>query len=498
MRIEDLNNLNTWWKFRKDFWKYDRNLKEVKKSFVEFTRTKLELKRGNIYILRGVRQSGKTTYVKQTILNLLNKNVNPNTILYISCDKLASRRELGNVINNFIQMNRDLEPLYIFLDEITYLEDWNLELKTLADSNWIDKIIILATGSNPMKIKEKTERLPGRRIEGNEYYFRPLTFREFVLQTIDKLTLRIESREFAESLRILREKLKTTSIDLEQNFNSIKNKTNVIRAFKEELDYLFEIYLLTGGFPGVINEYLDNKFVEKKETIKNELYETLIRIILGDVSKIKRSEIISKEIMRGIMKRYGSRYSFTTIGKDVDLPHQTIIEYLEIFENAFIAEVVYPFDISTKKIKFKGDKKIYFSDPFIYHSTYSFIIGADGFNASKENLLKNKDKIIESVVSNHLIRTKEVPYLREWKTYLNFFYSTTGKEIDFIYKKKNGSIVGIEVKYKEKTRKKEITKVEGIEGYIVLTKSQFEKFNNTIFIPVSLFLSLLKKSKKLI
>jgi len=497
MRIEDLNNLNLWWKFGKDFWKYDKNLKEVKDAFIEFERRELKLKRGNIYVLRGVRQSGKTTYIKQTILNLVTRNINPNTILYVSCDKLASRKELGNIVNNFVQMNRDLEPLYIFLDEITYLEDWNLELKTLADSNLMDKLIIFATGSNPVKMKEKTERMPGRRVEGNEYYFKPITFGEFALQTIGKLAPKIESDEFGNALIRLKEKLKNTSIDLEQSANSIMDKINSVMAFKEELDYLLNIYLLTGGFPAVINEYLDNRFAKKKETIKNEAYETLIRIILGDISKIRRSEQIGKEIIRGIAKRCGTRYSFSAIGKDAELSHQTVIEYLELFENSFMAEVVYPFDVSRKKPMFKGEKKIYFLDPFIYHAVSSFLTGADGFANSKENLSKNKDILIESVVSNHLIQTKEIPYLREWKTYLGFFYSSTGREIDFIYRKNKGDFLGIEVKYREESKRK-LTKIDEIKEYIVLTKSRLEKYDNALFIPVSLFLALLKKSERLI
>lgn len=496
MRIEDLTNINPWWKFGKEFWKYDKNLKEAKK-FIEFQRSRIELKKGNIYIIRGLRQTGKTTYLKQRILELINKGIKANSILYISCDKLASRKELHNTINNFIQTNMEAKQLYIFLDEITYIEDWNIELKILADSNFIDKIIVVATGSNPIKIKAKGERLPGRRVEGNEYYFKPITFREFVLQVIDKLLPSIESKEFSDSLKILKEKIKNISINLKENLGAINKKTNIISAFKEELDYLLNIYLSTGGFPSTINNYLENKFRNGKEEIKNELYETLIRMILGDISKIKRSENLAREIIRSILEKYGSKYSFTNLGKDSGMPHQTVIEYLEILENSFLLEVFHSLDIGRKKPKFKGDKKIYFSDPFLYHSISSYLAGSDGFPLSKENLLKNKDKIIEAVIANHLSQTQEVPYLREWKTYLWFFYTSTGKEIDFIYKKEK-EYLGIEAKYKESIEEKEITKIEEIKEYIALTKNQFEKSDNILFIPLSLFLSLLEKSARVL
>ncbi len=520
MRVEDLINQNTWWKYGGDFWKYDKNLKEAKGAFTEFQRRKIELKRGNIYIIRGIRQSGKTTYMKQMILSLLNSGIEPDIILYISCDRLASRKELRNVINNFIQTNRDKEPLYIFLDEITYLEEWNLELKTLADSDFIDKLIVMATGSSAVKMKEKAERLPGRRVEGNEYHFKPLTFREFVLQTILQVAVHVKSPDFSAALKILEAKLRNISTSMDEDLNSMMGKIGEIIPFKEELDYMLDLYLLTGGFPGVINEYFGNKYDKKEEGIGNELYETFMRIVLGDVSKIRRGETIARELMRRIVERYGTKYSFTTIGRDLELSHQTAIEYLEILEDAFLIEVVHSLDLAKRRPKLKGNKKIYFSSPFVYYCVESFISGLDGFFSSKENLMRKKDKIVEGVVANHLIQTKEEPYIKEWRTYLWFFYTSTGKEMDFVYKKPffmwgsapqprkpcNGlkesftkeNLVGIEVKYKEEVDKREITRINGIAEYIVLTKNQYERVDSMVFIPVSLFLSVLEKSRRLL
>lgn len=495
MNVSDLTAQNPWWKFGKDFWEYDKNLKEVKSSFVEFYRKELKLKKGNIYIIRGTRQTGKTTYIKQTILELLKKNINPNVILYISCDRLASRRELRNIIEDFTQRNKDSELLYIFLDEVTYLVDWNLELKNLADANIINKLIIIATGSNPVKIKEKMEKLPGRRVEGNEYLFKPLNFREFVLQIVPKIISKTRSKEFSTALRLLINKLEKNSIVLTKDIQ-VKN-LNVIMPFEGELNYLFDIYLLTGGFPAAVNNFLKNKFIEKTENIDNTYYEILIRMILGDISKIKRSEIIAREIMKGVIEKYTTKYSYTILGKDLNLVHQNVIEYLEILENSFILEVINSFDISKKIAKIKGEKKIYFSDPFIFHSLSAYTSGADGFQISKENMLKIKDKLIEGVIANHLIRVKEIPYIKEWKTYLWFYYTTTGKEIDFLFKK-NHKFIGIESKYKQKVDKRDITQIKEVKKYLILTKKHYEIQDKSIFIPVSIFLSLLKSSERLL
>ena len=495
MRFEDISRENPWWKFGDRFHNYDRHLKELNDAFIEYKRKPIDLKNGNIYIIRGMRQIGKTTYIKQTIRSLLENEVDGGTILYMSCDRLSSRKELHNLISNFIQQNVEARTLYLFLDEITYLKDWVLELKNIADSNYIDRLIIVATGSNPIKLKEKTERLPGRRVEGNEYYFKPLNFRDFVLQSIDKLLVNIESQELKDALDGLKSAIERNKIDLD-NFDpgSIKD----ILPFKEELDWLFTTYTLTGGIPVVINDYLTQKYINKKDNIGPNVYERFIRVILGDITKIGRSEVTAKSILKDISVKYASRYSFTKMGKSLDISHQTIIEYLELFENSLLIEIVSSYDFTKKSARIKGDKKIYFANPFIHYSVAALLSGEDGYSTTEEIILKNKDILIEGMVANHLAQTKETPYLKEWKTFLWMYYTRTGKEIDFIYKGSGPGYLGIEVKYREEVDIREITRIHETDKDIVLTKNQFEIIDDMILIPVPVFLAGLGKSQRVL
>lgn len=196
VKIAEIVDQNLWWKHHKEFEKYDRHLAEIKPIF--FKRKELGLKKGNIYILRGCRQVGKTTYLKNIIKKLIEKGVSPTDILYLSLDFFTSRRELRNAVNYFLDLNHTKEKIYIFLDEITSLDDWNLELKYLSDQGVTKRSVIFATGSSAIKLKEKAELLPGRGLEGNEYYIKPLSFREFVLQCIDHIPKTTE--EFYNSL----------------------------------------------------------------------------------------------------------------------------------------------------------------------------------------------------------------------------------------------------------------------------------------------------------
>ncbi len=492
MRFEDLSRENLWWKFGNEFQIYDRHLKELKEAFIEFKRKPIDLATGNIYVIRGMRQIGKTTYIKQTILGLINEGTNPQTILFISCDRLSSRKELHNLVSNFIQQNIEAQAIYVFLDEITYLKDWILELKTIADGNYIDRMVVVATGSNPIKLKEKTERLPGRRVEGNEYYFKPLSFRDFALQSIERISEFTTSKELANALNKSKNAILDSKIDMD-NFNISTIKKAL--PFKEELDWLFEMYILTGGIPLVVNDYLAQKYYHESENIDGKIYETFIRLILGDITKLRRSETTAKEILKNIAIKYSTRYSFTTIGKSAGgIAHQTVIEYLEMFENSLLVDVLSSYDFTKKSPRFKGDKKIYFSNPFIFYSINSLLSGEDGFTASKEIISRNKDVLIEGIVENQLAQTKEIPYLREWNTYLWFYYTSTGKEIDFIY---NGNrYLGIEVKYKEEVSTQEITWAPETKMIIVLTKNQFEIHQDMLFVPISVFLVCIDKSQK--
>jgi len=78
-------------------------------------------------------------------------------------------------------------------------------------------------------------------------------------------------------------------------------------------------------------------------------------------------------------------------------------------------------------------------------------------------------------------------------TFLWYWYNRS--EIDFIYKN-NTKYIGIEVKYQKTTSPKDILKINQITQYILLSKDNFDYKENTLIIPTSTFLALLKQSEK--
>ena len=494
-RIAEITAQNPWWSQGADFALYDKNLSQAKPIF--FERKELKLKKGNIYILRGPRQVGKTTYLKDQVRKLISRGISPRDILYLSLDFFTSRRELRNAIQYFLESRRDSAHTYLLLDEITSIEDWNLELKFMADQGLLQNGALIATGSSAAKLKEKGELLPGRGVEGNEYYIKPLTFREFALQSIDFISQHLSQGELQNSILKLRPILSSSHLIFDHNFGEIRKIIEHLIPFKNDLGYLFRLYLTTGGLPGVINHYFSNRYLNQKDQIENPIAEIFIRDVVGDLSKFQRQETISRQILKAIISRYGSRYSFSNLAREIERNHVTTIDYLEFMEESFICFTFYAYDFNTKSIKIKGDKKVYFFDPFIFHSVKSYLQGEEIWNVIIRTLEDEGlfGTLVEGVAISQLRIQGEVPFMRMGNTFLWFYYDKSGKEIDIIFKDKNVSY-GIEVKYQNQVSVRDINRITPLQNFFMLSKEDFAIHDNLCIVPIDIFLALLLRSKK--
>ncbi len=499
VKIGEIINQNPWWKHGKEFKSYDRHLSKLTESMIFFERKEFETSKENIYIIRGCRQVGKTTYLKELVDKLVSQDFDPKRIMYLSLDFFTSRREMRNAIDYFLEANREAQSLYMFLDEITTIKEWNLELKYLWDSGITRRANIVATGSSSVALRKKGELLPGRGLEGNEYYLKPLSFREFVLQTENCIRDHAETKEFSDALKQLKTTLEKVNIDLRWSLNEIYKAVNTIIPFKKELEYLFKIYLITGGFPEVINRHLKKKLSKEKQEsyIDPLLAEVFIRNVLGDISKQQKQQTFAVQILKEIIDKYGTRYTFSKLAHDIESTHVTTIDYLELLEDSFILTILHAYDFSKQDLKFKGTKKIYFQDPFIYYAIKSSLGGID-INDTITETLENEEslsKIVEGIVTSHLQINQEIPLMKEPRTFLWFYYDTHGREIDNLIKL-NNAFTGIETKYQSQVSHKNTIEIPQIQKHIILSKEDVELKKNILVIPVEIFLSLLTKSER--
>jgi hypothetical protein len=492
-KISEIVRKNPWWKHGERFVAYDPALSKASPMF--YRRKRISFERGKVYILRGTRQVGKTTYLKDNIKELIRGGTVPKSILYLSVDSFGSTRELRNALKWFLSSARGLETTYLFLDEITFLENWNLEIKDLVDSGTAKDMVIVATGSSSYELKTGGELLPGRGIE--EYYLKPLSFREFVLQTGDYIAREASSAEFRQSISKLLETLGPVSFGLDQSID-MQGSVASLAPFKEELEYFFRMYLITGGFPRAINYYLEQRFQQREENMDSVLAETYVRTILGDMSSQGKQESLSRALLKEVVDRYGSRYSFSSLARSLGTTHVTTIGYLELLEASFLLFILYAYNFDKKQMRPDAPKKIYFLDPLIYHAIVTYLTGDELWNVITLTLQDEElqSKVIEGVVASHILANGERPFLREGNTFVWFYCDRSGREVDFVVKGREETLLGLEVKYQANVAESDVFRISPLKRYVLLSKDDIEESGNALIVPTEIFLAFLAVSER--
>ncbi len=456
IKLTDLVNQNKWWK-GEGWEKDDSDLRRVR--FL-LKRRMIDISESELTIIRGVRRSGKTVYLKEIVKDLIEKGIDPRSIIYMSCDRM-NRSHAKNIIKEFrIQRGGG----YLLLDEITFMEGWNLLLKEIMEEG---SFTVIATGSNPIGIKHSSERLPGRGIEGNEYYFDPLSFREFIF-AIKEAPEEILHPSMVKAVKSLP--------DADLHFPISSPNVDEILPFYEEIERSFHHYLLTGGFPNAIISLFLDGYVDPG------IYETVIRMTLGLISKEGRKESIVRSILERLITIETNKVDFQTIGKTDNIHHNTIRDYLELLEDGRILFVLYQWDLSRKKIKRAKEKKIIFQSSLFPIAFNNYLQGGEWMQA-QEFLDENKEWLVEGTVGSHVIWTMERPLMKEKHSFAGFYSGK--KECDLVIRMDKDEVTGFETKYGN------MIKANLPFPVIYLTKEELGKEA----IPVSLFLFGLEKGK---
>ena len=174
MRFEELFDLNPWWEDPENI-KIDRHIvlfEEKKyKYHPEKILNQIKIDQAGIYTLRGPRQIGKTSALKLLIRALLASDVDPKRIVYLPCDNMKDRFELTDIIMRYVRVFTQDRKLFLFIDEATLIPDWQLAIKYLVDTGFLDRAVVVITGSSAYDLKISSERLPGRRGVGRDIVY---------------------------------------------------------------------------------------------------------------------------------------------------------------------------------------------------------------------------------------------------------------------------------------------------------------------------------------
>lgn len=361
-----------------------RRLRQLPLSHEPDLLQRLPLHTPGTYTLVGGRQVGKSTLCKQAIARLLAEGVAPTRIVYVTCEPFRDAEELRQVLADVLAViARDGEPSWLFVDEVTYVPDWDRTVKFLADAGALERCFLLLTGSDHIVIQDSLKRLPGRRGRApqTDFHLRPLSFLEFVR---------------------LRKRVARATVDAIASAPLAELPATlpaVLQAIEQELRH----YHLTGGFLVAIND-AERDGVVDASTMR--IYADWIR---GDVLRLDRSERFLREILRGIDRRYGSHITWNSLAKELSIDHpKTVTDYVGILERMDAAIVVPAVAEHTRGPAPKTARKVFFADPFIHRSVLAWLGEPDAELTSDARLQRD----LEATFSGHVQRFTEGFYVK--------------------------------------------------------------------------------------
>lgn len=285
-------------------------------------------------VLMGPRRVGKTVMLHQVIHKMVAEGWDPERILFASIDTPVYT---GMGLEQFVRIIIDRQSLnstdefVVFFDEIQYLKDWEVHLKSLVDS--YPKAKFVASGSAAAALRLKSHESGAGRF--TDFMLPPLTFAEYLF--------------FIGREEELVGMVGDDSADLR-------------RVPMEQLNGEFVNYLNFGGYPEAV--------------ASAEVREGAIRFI--------RRDIVDKALLRDLPSLYGindvqelyrlftvvayntgSEFNLDGLSKAAGVKKETIKRYLHYLEAAFLVMKVRRVDETGRAFKRERGFKLYLTNPSI-------------------------------------------------------------------------------------------------------------------------------------
>lgn len=331
-------------------------------------------------VLMGPRRVGKTVMMYHAVQELLENKIDPLKIAFVSIETpIYNNLGLEQLFTLCRKATRQENPKgwYVFFDEIQYLKEWEVHLKSLVDSYPHTRFIVSGSAAAALRLKSN-ESGAGR---FTDFMLPPLTFNEFLhLKQLDRLLITETNLDWQGSLK---------------KFYSTNNINELNRHFLDYINY--------GGYPEVI-------FSDK---------------IQSNLGRYIRSDIIDKVLLRDLPSLYGIRdvqelnslftaiaynsageVSLEDLSKNSGVQKNTIKRYIEYLEAAFLIKVVHKISNKPKQFQRATQFKIYLTNPSLRSALFAPLHPTDPFIG---NMVET------AIYTQWLHRDWFTPYYARWQ-----------------------------------------------------------------------------------
>lgn len=340
-----------------------------------------------VFSLVGVRRAGKTFSFFQMIDELKTHAPSQN-IIYINFEDDRLFPLEGNELKSLLEIYREnfnfdkAFPIFLFLDEVQNIDDWERTVRRFYDRERNVRIAITGSSSKLLSSEIATS-LRGRTLSKVIY---PLSFFEF---------LKFKNIEVGD--------LKTVKYS--------PRKNEILLCFNE--------YIECGGSPKVV-------LSKSKSEILREYYRAIFYRDIVERYEIRNIRLF-ENFMKLVIQSMSSLFSFGKIANTLSsigfkVSKNTLIEYMKMLEAAFLAFAVPVFSYTVKD-HLQYPRKIYIIDNGLRNSVC--------FRHSED-----KGKLLENLVFLNLIRTEHEIF---------YWTNTNGYQVVFVIKKGEDVIELIQV-----------------------------------------------------
>jgi hypothetical protein len=357
-----------------------QNFHEKGIPFLYERKLKLPLKTKKVIAVVGIRRSGKTYLLFQTIKELMANKVPMDRIIYINFedDRLfpVKLQGMDHILNAYYELYPEniTAPKYIFLDEIQHINNWEKYVRRIFDT---ENITIYITGSSSALITQKiSTALRGRVIH---YEVFPLSFQEI---------------------------LQIKNIQIKPYLTSSEAK----------MSHALTDYISWGGFPEVVIE-TDNNIRSK---ILKEYADLMFYKDLVEQFSLKNQYLL-KYLLKHMITNPAALCSinklFQTLkSQGLSLSKNSLYEYLEYLQQVNILFVTEKYSKSLR-VKQQNPSKYYIIDTGLMQI----------FGIEKHQNIGSK---LENIIYLHLRTCENVKEI---------FYYQNKYETDFLYHTDNKS-----------------------------------------------------------
>ena len=235
----------------------------------------------------------------------------------------------------------------MIFDEIQYLKDWDVHLKSLTESYRNTRFIV--SGSAAAALKYKSQESGAGRF--TDFMLPPLTFYEFI--TMQKLTHLVTPTQLPWG---------NEKVDFYQS-PDIK-----------ELNKHFIDYINYGGYPEAIFS----------ETVRNNpdrfiRHDVVDKVLLRDLPSLYGISDVQElnSLFTTIAYNSANEFSLETLSVQSGSPKNTIKKYLEYLEAAFLIKIIRRVDQAGKRFQRDNFFKIYLTNPSLRAALFSPLSATD-------------------------------------------------------------------------------------------------------------------------